>query len=40
MTQEQTKDLPQVPTWLLVASVLIIAAFFISVMCAAVSAGL
>jgi len=40
MTQEQTKDLPQVSTRLLVVSVLIIAAFFVSVICAAVAVGL
>jgi len=39
MTQEQIKDLPQLPTWLLITSVLIIAAFFISVICAAATVG-
>jgi hypothetical protein len=40
MRQERTKDLPQVPTRLLITCILIIAAFFISVICAAVSVGL
>ena len=36
MTQE-SKNLPQVPAWLLIMSILVIAGFFISVICAALT---